>query len=51
MKRTPVYKASNVKFNYETIEAFSYNWWQFVKVIGGKVIFNNYNYSNTTSII
>ena len=26
----------------------SYGWWCFVKVIGGKVIFNNHHYSTTT---
>ena len=46
--RLKVYKASNVLFNPETIEAFSYDWWQFVKVINNKVVFNNYNYSNST---
>lgn len=43
-----LYKASNVTFNPETLEAWSYNWWQFVKLINGMVVFNNYNYSNST---
>lgn len=47
-KRTNLYKASNVTFNPETIEAFSYDWWCFVKKINGKVIFNSYKYSPTT---
>jgi hypothetical protein len=47
-KRLKVYKASNVLFDPEKIEAYSYNWWSFVKNIEGKVIFNNYNYSNST---
>lgn len=48
MKKSNTYKASNVTFNPETIEAFSYDWWCFVKVIGGKVVFNSYNYSPST---
>lgn len=47
-KKSELYGASNVTFNPQTKEAFSYGWWGFVKVISGKVIFNNYNYSNTT---
>ncbi len=48
MSKTGIYKASNVIFNPTTIEAISYNWWSFVKKIKGKVVFNDYNYSNTT---
>lgn len=48
MKRINIYKASNVTFNPTTLDAFSYGWWQFVGVVEGKVIFNNYNYSPTT---
>lgn len=48
MKRTNIYKANNVTFNPTTLDAFSYDWWQFVGVVEGKVIFNNYNYSPTT---
>jgi hypothetical protein len=48
-KRLGVFKASNVEFNPDTLEATSYNWWYFVKRIGGKLVFNNYIYSNTTS--
>lgn len=47
-KRQDIYKASNVTFDQNTCEAFSYNWWQFVANINGKVVFNNYNYSPTT---
>ena len=42
-------KASNVTFNVKTIEAYSYSWWAFVKVIKGKVVFNKYRYSVSTS--
>ena len=48
-KRLKVYKANNVYFNPETIEAESYGWWEFLKVIGGKVVFNDYRYSVTTT--
>ena len=47
-KKRNQYEASNVSFNPDTIEAFSYGWWKFVTVIDGKVIFNNYNYSPST---
>lgn len=49
MKRENFYKASNVTFNPTTIEAYSYRWWRFVKVIDGLVVFNNYRYSNSTA--
>ena len=50
MKRTPeVYKAKNVFFVTSTVEARSYNWWKFVAIIEGKVIFNDYRYSVTTA--
>lgn len=47
-KRAGLYKASNVNFNPDTVQAYSYDWWRFVDVINGKVVFNNYNYSNST---
>ena len=46
--RPNIYKANNVTFNPETLEAHSYGWWQFVCNHKGKVIFNNVNYSNST---
>lgn len=46
--RTNTYKASNVSFDANTLTALSYNWWEFVKVINGLLIFNNFNYSATT---
>lgn len=51
MKHFPklnIYKASNVTFNPSTKMAHSYDWWCFVKVIDGKVVFNSYPYSPTT---
>lgn len=50
LKRKPeIYKTSKCSFNSETIEAYSYGWWQFVEKVGSKVVFNNYNYSHTTN--
>lgn len=48
-KRLKQWKASNVIFDVEKCEATSYKWWIFVKRIGGKLVFNDYRYSNTTS--
>lgn len=42
------YYASNVRYYADKKEAYSYDWWCFVKVINGKTIFNNYTYSSTT---
>jgi hypothetical protein len=46
--RLNMYKASNVTFDPSKIAATSYGWWEFVKVIRGKVVFNNYPYSRST---
>lgn len=48
-QRSGFFKASNVIFRPQTCEAFSYGWWRFVAKIEGKVVFNNYRYSNTTA--
>jgi hypothetical protein len=47
--RLKIYKASNVTFNPETVSAISYDWWQFVRKIDGKIVFNSYRYSVTTA--
>ena len=49
--RLKIFKNStgNVTFDPKKVEALSYNWWVFVKKIKGKVVFNDYRYSNTTS--
>ena len=47
-KTQNLYKASNVTFNPSTVSAHSYEWWEFVKVIRGKIVFNDYKYSKTT---
>lgn len=49
LKRSNVYKANNVKFDADAMEATSYDWWLFFKVINGKNVFNNYYYSPSTS--
>jgi len=51
MKRANIYQASNynVTFDPNKIEARSYRWWVFVAKVEGKIIFNNYRYSNSTS--
>lgn len=51
MTRTNIYQCSNYNctFNPTTLEAFSYCWWKFVAVVEGKVVFNSYRYSNSTS--
>ena len=51
MKRSNIYQCSNYNctFSPTKIEAFSYRWWKFVGVVEGKVIFNDYRYSNSTS--
>lgn len=48
-KRLGLYKASNVTFDPVAMEAISYGWWKFVRVISGRVVFNNYRYSVTTA--
>lgn len=48
--RLKVYKNTNNTnyFDPQTMEATSYNWWVYLKRINGKLIFNNYSYSNST---
>lgn len=48
MKKAQTWKASSVEFNPSSFEGTSYNWWHFVRLINGKVVFNDYNYSPTT---
>jgi hypothetical protein len=49
-KRSEIFKQPNgrVTFDPKVIEARSYGHWCFVKVIKGKVVFNDFSYSNTT---
>lgn len=39
---------TNNEFNPEAFEATSYRWWVYVCKIKGRVVFNNYPYSNST---
>lgn len=41
-------EASNNYLDLNMLEAYSYNWWVYVKNINGLMVFNNYPYSNTT---
>lgn len=47
--RSKTYKASNVTFNIHDLVATSYGWWEFLRVINGSLVFNEYRYSNTTA--
>lgn len=47
--RSKIYSASNVFFNSETCQAYSFVWWRFVEVINGRVVFNRHCYSSYTS--
>lgn len=47
--RKGTYGAGKAKFNPTAMVATSYDWWVFVKKIGGKLIFNEYTYSKATS--
>lgn len=47
-KKYNVYSASNVVFDCNTMQAYSYRWWRFVDVINGKVVFNAFHYSTST---
>ena len=47
-KRLKLYKSNECLYNPETMEATSYNWWVFIKLINGVLVFNNYNYSPST---
>lgn len=48
LKRSGIYKAANVNFDPARMTAFSYDWWQFVAKVRGKIVFNEYGYSNST---
>lgn len=48
-KTLKVYKASNVMFNPQTMLATSYRWWNMLQKINGKIVFNSYTYSSSTS--
>lgn len=48
LKTNNIYKASNVVFDADKIEAFSYDWWQFVTKVDDIIFFNEYKYSIST---
>lgn len=47
-KRANMYKASNVSLHADTLEARSYEWWAFTKMINGVLVFNDHRYSPST---
>lgn len=49
-KKLDTFKASNVEFDPKTMVATSYGWWELVKVIRGRVVFNKCRYSQSTSM-
>jgi hypothetical protein len=50
-KKLEVYKNSSGKnwLSLKEMSGYSYDWWQYLKVMKGKVVFNNYTYSNSTA--
>ncbi len=51
MKKAEIYKNSTGSCTYDPRkeEAHSYSWWCFLKRINGKLVFNNYSYSVSTT--
>ena len=47
--RKKLFKGTNNYFDPVSMKAVSYGWWTYVTKIKGKVVFNDYNYSVTTS--
>jgi hypothetical protein len=47
--RRGVFEGRHVFFDPATLTATSYNWWHFVRVIKGKVVYNCYSYSSNTT--
>ncbi len=47
-KRKGLYEASNVTLDPITLNAYSYRWWRFLAKVEGRLVFNNYGYSNST---
>lgn len=39
----------SLTFNPVTMEAHSYKWWKFVAIVEGKLVFNDFNYSVSTT--
>ena len=49
LKRTNELKSSNFRMDLTTLDAYSYDWWLFVRKVNGKVIINDCTYSATTN--
>lgn len=51
LKRSNTYSNSTGSntFNPNTLEAYSYRWWKYLGKVEGKLVFNNYRYSVSTS--
>ena len=49
-KRLKIFKSKRCTFDPHSMSAWSYNWWEFVACIDGKVVFNNASYSMQTGI-
>lgn len=47
-KRLEVFKTSNNVYDPKNREAWSYDWWQYVREINGIIVFNDYSYSAST---
>jgi len=47
-QRLGIYKASNLTFNPNTFEGYSYAWYLITARIKGELVLNTYNYSPTT---
>ena len=48
MKKTGIYKGSNVTYDPMRKIAKSYGWWTFLKEVNGVLLFNNHRYSMST---
>ncbi len=48
LKTYNVYKASNVILNMDKLEAYSYDWYLFLKDYNGTLVLNEHRYSPTT---
>lgn len=47
--RLHLFKGSNNVFDPVAVKAYSYDWWRYLEVIKGKVVFNNFSYSQQTN--
>lgn len=47
--RLHMFKGSNNVFNPIEMTAYSYNWWRYLEIIKGKLVFNDYSYSQQTN--